>query len=102
MQNNIRELFNMLHFVDPDNYSDIKALELKYSSLTPALIEEIRTLLKPYLLRRTKKIVLDLPPMTEIVLPVTLTDVQRTICERSYSDILPFRNMCSLMLFRYP
>ena len=39
---------------------------------------------RPYFLRRTKGMVLDLPPMTEIIVPVSMTNVQRKL----YKSIL--------------
>lgn len=83
--------FLLLSCLDPDKYGDIDALKLQYAELTPAKVEEIRGFLKPYFLRRTKDMVLDLPPMSEVVLPVTMTPLQRTmyrsLLERNASAI---------------
>ncbi|KAK4703254.1 hypothetical protein P7C70_g2963, partial [Phenoliferia sp. Uapishka_3] len=79
LNNNISELFNLLHFIDPEKWGNQKELQEKYAELTPELVEEIRNILKPYFLRRTKELVLDLPPLNEIVVPVTMTPLQRSL-----------------------
>lgn len=35
----------------------------RYMELTPEKVDEIRNILKPYFLRRTKDLVLNLPPL---------------------------------------
>lgn len=49
--------------VDPGDYEDIDALTERFAELTPDLVEEVREMLKPYFLRRTKDLVLNLPPL---------------------------------------
>lgn len=62
LNNNIRELFNLLNFLDPDQWADLKALEKQYEELTEDLIKSLHTRLRPYFLRRIKTEVLQLPP----------------------------------------
>ena len=62
LNNNIRELFNLMNFLDPDVWNDLSALEARYSELNEELIQELHDKLKPYILRRTKADVLKLPP----------------------------------------
>ncbi|KAJ1673053.1 hypothetical protein EV182_005984, partial [Spiromyces aspiralis] len=45
LQNNIRELFTLLCFVDPRKFGDIDAFEQKYKALDKASIEEIHTMI---------------------------------------------------------
>lgn len=62
LNNNIRELFNLMNFLDPEGWADLPALEEKYTDLTEELLAELHEKLKPYFLRRTKADVLTLPP----------------------------------------
>lgn len=48
---------------DPKDYPDVDAVTARFADLTPELVEEVRVLLKPYFLRRTKDLVLNLPPL---------------------------------------
>ncbi|KAM0751888.1 hypothetical protein T439DRAFT_325084 [Meredithblackwellia eburnea MCA 4105] len=91
LNNNITELFNLLHFIDPSQWGNTAELTEKYEELTPEKVEEIREILKPYFLRRTKELVLNLPPLNEIVVPVSMTTLQRqlyrSILERNAAAI---------------
>ncbi|BGP05427.1 Chromatin remodeling factor mit1 [Rhodotorula toruloides] len=79
LNNNLRELFNLLAFINPAEFTDIEALTRRFAELTPELVEEVREMLKPYFLRRTKDLVLNLPPLLEVVVPVSMTVLQRQI-----------------------
>ena len=83
LQNNQRELFNLLQFLDKD--IDAAALEEEYQDLDREAIIEIHRLLRPFFLRRTKAQVLKhLPPIAQIIIPVSMTLVQRKL----YKSIL--------------
>ena len=83
LQNNQRELFNLLQFLD--RFVDAAALEEEYKDLNREAIIEIHSLLRPFFLRRTKAQVLKhLPPMAQIIIPVTMTVVQKKL----YKSIL--------------
>ena len=62
LNNNIRELFNLMNFLDPQNWDDLPGLEAKFETLDESLLSELHEMLKPYFLRRTKAMVLSLPP----------------------------------------
>uniref|UniRef100_A0A0K3CFQ2 BY PROTMAP: gi/472581396/gb/EMS19135.1/ chromatin remodeling complex subunit, Chd3 [Rhodosporidium toruloides NP11] n=1 Tax=Rhodotorula toruloides TaxID=5286 RepID=A0A0K3CFQ2_RHOTO len=79
LNNNLRELFNLLAFINPTDFTDVEALTRRFVELTPELVEEVREMLKPYFLRRTKDLVLNLPPLLEVVVPVSMTVLQRQI-----------------------
>ncbi|GAA5979555.1 hypothetical protein JCM10908_002967 [Rhodotorula pacifica] len=79
LNNNLRELFNLLAFINPNDYPDVESVTNRFADLTPELVEEVRVLLKPYFLRRTKDLVLNLPPLLEVVVPVTMTSLQRRV-----------------------
>lgn len=68
LQNNLRELFNLMSFIAPDKFSDGSEWETKYNDLSEDKVLELHQELKPYFLRRTKKLVLtDLPPLVFFV-----------------------------------
>ncbi|KAH7026074.1 uncharacterized protein B0I36DRAFT_414412 [Microdochium trichocladiopsis] len=80
LQNNKRELFNLLQFIDPNN--DAQALDLKYAELNKDNLPELHNLIRPYFLRRTKAQVLHfLPPMAQIILPVSMSLLQEKLCK---------------------
>lgn len=80
LNNNLRELFNLMNFVDPVNWPDVEELEREYHQdvLTLAQVTELHEKLKPYFLRRTKE-VLKLPHKHEIIVPVSLSKLQKGI-----------------------
>ncbi|TKA69138.1 hypothetical protein B0A49_06317 [Cryomyces minteri] len=78
LQNNARELFNLLQFLDVN--FDAAALELEYEVLTAQNVPKLHDLIRPFFLRRTKAQVLTfLPPMAQIILPVSMTVVQKKL-----------------------
>lgn len=78
LQNNQRELFNLLHFLD-DSYNP-EELEKQYEDLTQDKITELHDMIRPFFLRRTKAQVLTfLPPMAQIIVPVSMTLVQKKV-----------------------
>lgn len=80
LQNNKRELFNLLQFIDPSKNAE--RLDEQYAELTKDNISELHEMIKPYFLRRTKANVLKfLPPMAQIILPVSMSIVQEKLCK---------------------
>lgn len=83
MQNNARELFNLLQFLD-DSFN-AEALALEYAELTKENVPQLHTMIRPYFLRRTKAQVLTfLPPMAQVIIPVSMSLVQTKL----YTSIL--------------
>lgn len=83
LQNNKRELFNLLHFID--NKLNAAALDEEYEELNDNNLSQLHDLIRPYFLRRTKANVLkDLPPMSQVIIPVTMSTLQK----RLYKSIL--------------
>ncbi|SCU81444.1 LANO_0B03114g1_1 [Lachancea nothofagi CBS 11611] len=97
LQNNLGELWSLLNFILPDIFADFEIfnkwfdftdLELQSSSeglnklindeLEKSLISNLHTILKPFLLRRLKKVVLakSLPPKREYIVNCPLTPLQ--------------------------
>ncbi|RPD57040.1 hypothetical protein L227DRAFT_552450 [Lentinus tigrinus ALCF2SS1-6] len=79
LNNNIRELFNLMNFLDPDQWKDLEALSKHYEELTDELVKELHGRLKPYFLRRIKSEVLQLPPKNEVIVPVSMAPLQKEI-----------------------
>ena len=69
LNNNIRELFNLMNFLDPDEWKDLEALEKEHEELTEDLVKELHVRLRPYFLRRIKSEVLQLPPKVRSLPP---------------------------------
>ncbi|KAJ5769998.1 uncharacterized protein N7511_002049 [Penicillium nucicola] len=84
LQNNIRELFNLLQFLDSSK--DAEELEDQYGeNLDQAAIRELHSMIRPCFLRRTKAEVLPfLPPMVQIIIPISTSVVQKKL----YKSIL--------------
>lgn len=83
LQNNTRELFNLLHFCDPSK--DAEALDAEYGVLSKENIPELHNMIRPFFLRRTKAQVLTfLPPIAQIIVPVSMSVVQKKL----YKSIL--------------
>lgn len=78
LQNNKRELFNLLQFVDPAHNAE--ELDAKFAELTKDNIPELHSMIRPYFLRRTKVQVLKfLPSMAQVILPVTMSVLQERL-----------------------
>ncbi|CAE6425416.1 unnamed protein product [Rhizoctonia solani] len=81
LNNNIRELFNLMNFLDSKNWNNLDELEKEYDqeNLTEELIAQLHERLRPYFLRRQKAEVLDLPVKHEVIVPVSLVPIQKDI-----------------------
>ncbi|RMZ91382.1 hypothetical protein DV736_g1394, partial [Chaetothyriales sp. CBS 134916] len=78
LQNNIRELFNIIQFLDKT--VNAAEMEARYATLTKENIPELHAQLQKFFLRRTKAKVLSfLPPMAQIIVPVTMTPLQKKL-----------------------
>ena len=83
IQNNPRELFNLLAFLDKD--LNAAQLEEENQELTQEKVEKVHQMLKSFILRRTKRQTLkDLPPMAQIIVPITMSPLQKKL----YKSIL--------------
>lgn len=83
LQNNTRELFNLLQFCDPK--IDAENLEEEYGVLSKENIPKLHEMIRPFFLRRTKVQVLNfLPPIANIIVPVSMSIVQKKL----YKSIL--------------
>ncbi|KAF2436539.1 hypothetical protein EJ08DRAFT_624115 [Tothia fuscella] len=83
LQNNARELFNLLQFLDDS--INAAAMEEEYAEMTNEKIARLHNLIRPFILRRTKLQVLTfLPPVAQIILPVSMSVLQK----RTYKGII--------------
>ncbi|XP_047056436.1 CHD3-type chromatin-remodeling factor PICKLE-like [Lolium rigidum] len=99
LQNNILELFSLLHYIDPDEFSDAKAdglflpIECGLDLTIDEKVARIHEILKPRMLRRMKSDVLkdSMPIKKWVEVPCALTDSQRdlyiNILEKNYSKL---------------
>ncbi|GAA5924790.1 uncharacterized protein JCM15063_005733 [Sporobolomyces koalae] len=96
LNNNLRELYNLLNFLAPEEFANVAALSDPTLEMTKERVDRIREDLRPYMLRRTKDQVLNLPPLGEFVVPVHLTLLQRQlyrgILEKNSAAILSIVN----------
>ena len=77
LQNNQRELFNLLQFSDTS--LNAEALAQKYETITKDNVAELHELIKPFFLRRTKDRVLSLPPLGQVIVPVSMSKFQKEV-----------------------
>ncbi|RJE23625.1 hypothetical protein PHISCL_04039 [Aspergillus sclerotialis] len=83
LQNNTRELFNILQFCDQT--IDAETLDAEYDVLSKENIPQLHNMIRPFFLRRTKAQVLTfLPPIVQIIVPVSMSVVQKKL----YKSIL--------------
>ncbi|KAJ1942592.1 hypothetical protein FBU59_003153, partial [Linderina macrospora] len=80
LQNDLRELFNLMAFIGAKEFENAKRMDEKYKDPTTEDIAEIQNMIRPYFLRRIKDEVLaKLPPKREFLLPVTMSQLQRNL-----------------------
>ncbi|KAJ7783591.1 SNF2 family DNA-dependent ATPase [Mycena maculata] len=92
LNNNIRELFNLMNFLDPDDWNDLEGLAQQHETLTEDLVKELHNRLRPYFLRRIKSQVLKLPPKNEVIVPVSMAPLQKEIYRSILSHNLDLLN----------
>lgn len=78
LQNNKRELFNLIQFIDSSQNAE--KLDEEFQVLDKETLPKLHERIRPYFLRRTKAGVLKfLPSMSQIILPVTMTVIQEKL-----------------------
>lgn len=78
LQNNKRELFNLLQFIDESRNAE--KLDEEFAVLNKDTLPRLHEMIRPYFLRRTKLGVLKfLPAIAQIILPVTMTVLQEKV-----------------------
>ena len=78
LQNSLKELWALLHFIMPNKFDSWPDFEEKYSSQAKTGFSGLHKQLEPYLLRRVKKDVeKSLPSKTEQILRVEMSSLQK-------------------------
>ncbi|KAK3791362.1 hypothetical protein RRG08_012544 [Elysia crispata] len=79
LQNSLKELWSLLHFIMPDIFDNWPEFEEKHSKEEGRGFQSLHKVLEPYLIRRVKKDVeKSLPAKTERILRVELSSLQKT------------------------
>ena len=106
LQNNVEELFSLLNFLEPTQFSSPEAFMQDFGDLkTEEQVEKLQAILKPMMLRRLKEDVeKSLAPKEETIVEVELTNIQkkyyRAILERNFQFLSKggtYANMPNLM-----
>lgn len=86
LQNNLAELFFLMHFIEPGKFPDLADFQREYADLsTDSQVKKLHSMLSDHLLRRVKKDVLtQLPPKREALVRVELSEQQKAF----YKQIL--------------
>lgn len=77
IQNNTKELFSIMNYIEPDIFSNFEKFMSDYGKLeTVDQIEKLHTMLRPHFLRRMKdEVEFSIPPLKETVIEVGLTGI---------------------------
>lgn len=106
LQNNVEELFSLLNFLEPTQFSSTEQFLQEFGDLkTEAQVDKLKLILKPMMLRRLKEDVeKTLAPKEETIVEVELTNIQkkyyRAILEKNFSFLskgASHNNMPNLM-----
>ncbi|GFE54026.1 SWI2 SNF2 ISWI-like SANT [Babesia ovis] len=98
LQNNLKELWALLNFLFPEVFASAEEFEMEFDLVGPKelsqeerearnlhIIARLHEILRPFMLRRSKKDVLtDMPPKNELLLMIPLSTMQK----RLYKDLL--------------
>lgn len=95
LQNNVEELWALLHFLDPDKFRSKDDFVQNYknlSSFTETELSNLHMELRPHILRRViKDVEKSLPPKIERILRVEMSPLQKQyykwILERNFQDL---------------
>eukprot|EP00898_Chlorokybus_atmophyticus_P008817 jgi/Chlat1/8937/Chrsp94S08325 len=92
LQNSLKELWALLHFLEPSKFASMEEFEAKYDTEDADKIAALHTDLKPHLLRRAiKDVEKSLPPKTERILRVGMSPLQKQyykwILERNFDNL---------------
>jgi len=91
LQNNVQELFSLLNFLEPSQFSSDENFIKEFGELkSDTQVQKLQALLKPMMLRRLKEDVeKTIAPKEETIVEVELTNMQkkyyRAILERNFS-----------------
>ncbi|KAL3313840.1 transcriptional regulator [Cichlidogyrus casuarinus] len=97
LQNSLKELWALLHFIMPSRFEDWDQFQAQYSVADSKVFQELHRVLAPFLLRRVKKDVEhSLPSKIEQVLRVPMTsrqaDIYKLILAKNYDGLMRVTN----------
>ncbi|KAI1295842.1 CHD1-like protein [Xylaria venustula] len=97
IQNNLAELSSLLDFLNPGKVRIDEDLDTLAAADAQAKLQDLHVAIAPFILRRTKETVeSDLPPKTEKIIRVELSDVQleyyKNILTRNYAALNEHNN----------
>jgi len=96
IENHLGELWNLFRFINPGLLGSLKSFSEKFAAPIEnnhdrAARRRLKKLVQPFILRRTKSQVLDeLPQRTDILIPVALSDDERSFYEALRHKALVF------------
>lgn len=90
IQNDVKEFWTLLNFIDPENYDNLDAFMDEYGDMkSKEKIDELHEQIRPYILRRLKEDVeKSVPPKEE-----TLIEVELTLSQKQYYRALYEKNV---------
>lgn len=88
VQNNTKELFSLLNYIEPEKFSDEVEFENRFGNLTKKeQVDELYKLIHPHFLRRMKdEVEFSIPPLNETIIEVGLTSLQKAYYKGIYSE----------------
>ncbi len=92
IQNDVKEFWTLLNFIDPDNYDDIDDFMEEYGDMkSKDKIDMLHEQIRPYILRRLKEDVeKSVPPKEETLIEVELTHSQKQYYRALYEKNVGF------------
>ncbi|KAL3941317.1 MAG: hypothetical protein SGARI_000641, partial [Bacillariaceae sp.] len=80
-QNDVKEFWTLLNFIDPEDYGDMEEFLEAYGDIkSKEKIDELHEVIRPYILRRLKEDVeKSVPPKEETLIEVELTIAQKQV-----------------------
>lgn len=92
IQNNMEELWTLLHFINPDGFDSLEDFMEKYGDIkSKECVDELHETIRPYILRRLKEDVeKSVPPKEETLIEVELTTLQKQYYRALYEKNLKF------------
>eukprot|EP00804_Cyclotella_cryptica_P025678 CCRYP_002891-RD/>CCRYP_002891-RD protein AED:0.05 eAED:0.05 QI:284/1/1/1/1/1/17/975/2223 len=92
IQNNMEELWTLLHFINPADFDSLDDFMEKYGDIkSKERVDELHETIRPYILRRLKEDVeKSVPPKEETLIEVELTTLQKQYYRALYEKNLKF------------
>ena len=92
IQNNMEELWTLLHFINPEDFNSLQDFMGQYGDIkSKERVDELHETIRPYILRRLKEDVeKSVPPKEETLIEVELTTLQKQYYRALYEKNLKF------------